>query len=301
MATPQGVPAEKPEVRVTILETGKVQIRPSMRSQTADRLVLLRRLVSLSDRQWTAPLPITAILIDHPEGPFLFDTGESVHRNDPGYFPRWMPFSRILAKVHIKHDEGIGARLQARGVNPGDIKGVILSHLHDDHAGGLNYLPGVPVYLSQTHWDIFKHRFHATFEGCCPARWPANFSPRLLEAKDHPIGPWKQTYPLTSDGRDVAVDTPGHVPGHVSVIVYGDEATYFLTGDAMYRLDLLDAEETDGVNDNPTVALESVRKIKEFARQSDVVILVAHDPDVENCLAERKVFIPSVRPSVIKS
>lgn len=163
MATPEAaLPPHQPEVRVRVLETGKVQIRPSMRSQTADRLVLLRRLVSLADRRWTAPLPITAILIDHPEGPFLFDTGESVHRNDPGYFPRWMPFSHMLSKVHIQRDEGIGARLRAQGVNPADIKGVILSHLHDDHAGGLNDLPGVPVYLSQAHWDIFKHPFPPT-------------------------------------------------------------------------------------------------------------------------------------------
>lgn len=88
----------------------------------------------------------------------------------------------------------------------------------------------------------------------------------MLEPKDQPIGPWSRTYPLTSDGRVVAVDTPGHVPGHVFLIVYGDDATYFLTGDATYGMDLLDQELTDSINDNPKVALESVRKIKEFAR-----------------------------------
>jgi glyoxylase-like metal-dependent hydrolase (beta-lactamase superfamily II) len=113
-----------------------------------------------------------------------------------------------------------------------------------------------------------------------------------LEPKDHPIGPWKRSYPITSDGRIVAVDTPGHVPGHVSLIVYGDDATYFLTGDATYGLDLLDQEFTDGINDNPKVALESVRKIKEFAAETDVVVLPAHDPAVEAYLAGNLVYKP---------
>jgi glyoxylase-like metal-dependent hydrolase (beta-lactamase superfamily II) len=151
-------------------------------------------------------------------------------------------------------------------VKPSDFKAVVLSHLHHDHAGGLNDLPGVPVYVSKEHWEAFKHPLHATIEGCVPRHWPKDFSPRMLEPKDQPIGPWSRTYPLTSDGRVVAVDTPGHVPGHVFLIVYGDDATYFLTGDATYGMDLLDQELTDSINDNPKVALESVRKIKEFAR-----------------------------------
>lgn len=281
------------QVGVAILETGKVQIRPSMRSQTADRSVLLRRIVSLSDRRWTEPLPVTAILIHHPEGPILFDTGQSPKCNQPGYYPPWMPLPRLLARFSITLDQGIGARLRAHGIDPKDLKAVILSHLHHDHAGGLNDIPAdVPVFVSKPHWEVFKHRLHATIEGCLPQHWPTNFSPRFLEPEEHPVGPWARSYPITKDGRVVAVDTPGHVPGHVSVIVFGDEATYFLTGDATYGLDLLDGEAVDGINDDPQEALRSVRKIREFAREAEVVVLAAHDPGIEECLAKRKVYRP---------
>jgi glyoxylase-like metal-dependent hydrolase (beta-lactamase superfamily II) len=62
-----------------------------------------------------------------------------------------------------------------------------------------------------------------------------------------------------------------------SLIVFGDDATYFLAGDATYCQDLLDQELTDAINDSASLAIESLRKIKEFARQLPLVVLPAHD------------------------
>ena len=67
-------------ITLSILETGTIRIRPSHRTQSADRPVLLRRMkVVFGDSHWTEPLPINTYLIDHPDGPILFDTGESPH------------------------------------------------------------------------------------------------------------------------------------------------------------------------------------------------------------------------------
>lgn len=92
----------------------------------------------------------------------------------------------------------------------------------------------------------------------------------------------------------VAVDTPGHVPGHVSVIVYADDVTYLLLGDATYDQDLLDKELTDGVNNNPALAIDSLRKVKEFANSEKIVLLPAHDPQAAHRLAERTIYTPSM-------
>jgi glyoxylase-like metal-dependent hydrolase (beta-lactamase superfamily II) len=77
------------------------------------------------------------------------------------------------------------------------------------------------------------------------------------------IGPFEQIYPITSDGKVVAVQTPGHVPGHCSLIVFAEDATYFLTGDATYSQEYLDRELTDGVTETPMQAVETVKKIKQ--------------------------------------
>ena len=68
--------------------------------------------------------------------------------------------------------------------------------------------------------------------------------------------------------------------------------TYLLPGDATYGLDLLDKEEPDGINDDPVRALQALKTMKQFAVETDVIILPSHDPDTPELLAERKAFRP---------
>lgn len=287
---------------LTFFTTGTVQIKMAMYTQPADRSILRRRLNLFTSNKWTDPLPVGVFLVSHPSGPFLFDTGESPCCNDPGFFPAWNVPIRTLSRAHIKPEDSIVHQLKNHGIEPENLKGIVLSHLHRDHAGGLEEIvkeaPDVPVYVSREHWDAFGNSYYtASINGCAPGHWPPNFSPRLLEPKDHPVGPWKQTYPLTTDGRVVAVDTPGHVPGHVSLVVRGEnedgsDTIFFLTGDATYGMEILEEEQVDGVNDDPLRARESVRLIKEFARGEEVVVLPSHDTETPKMLKERKVYRP---------
>lgn len=279
-------------ISVQILETGTIRIRPSHRTQSAQKNINLRRLTVLTDRAWTEPLPINTYLISHPEGYILFDSGESPHTMKPGYFPVWMPFFHIAVDIHVREHEGIRARLQEHGLTPSDLNSVVLSHLHHDHGDGIADLAGTDVYVSPEHWEAYKTPFKATMEGAVPNQWPKGFKPNLLQPTGGPIGPWNSSYPITSDGRVVAVDTPGHVPGHICLIVYGDDATYLLGGDSTYDQDLLDRELTDGVNANPHLAVESLKKIKKFASSEPIVLLPAHDPDAARRLVEKEVYVP---------
>jgi glyoxylase-like metal-dependent hydrolase (beta-lactamase superfamily II) len=61
--------------------------------------------------------------------------------------------------------------------------------------------------------------------------------------------------------------------------MYTDEVTYFLTGDATYSQELVDREVTDGVNGDPLTAVETLRKIRELAKQMPLVVLPAHHGD----------------------
>ncbi|GME64461.1 hypothetical protein GTA08_BOTSDO13014 [Neofusicoccum parvum] len=254
--SPDTMAAEPTTTTVTFLTTGTCRIKTAMYTQPATRPVPLRRLRAALCTTWTAPLPIGAFLIAHPSGPILFDTGESPLCNTPGYVPAWNVPTRTWSRTAIAPADGIVAQLRARGVEPKDLQAVVLSHLHRDHAGGLEELaraaPDVPVWVGAEHWGAFgQSPWRAALEGCVPGHWPPGFAPRLLERGGEAVGPWGCGYPLTEDGRVVAVDTPGHVPGHVSLVVRGVdgegvETTFFLTGDATYGMELLDREETDG-------------------------------------------------------
>ena len=290
-------------VQLEFMTTGTVRIRPSMRSQPVSKFGLLRRIRSLLDRGWTDPLPVGIFLIRHPEGLFLMDTGQSPCCNDAGYLPRLAFFNGFLSQFTIEHHDGILEQLHKRGIKATDLKAVILSHLHNDHAGGLEDLvaeaPNLPIYVSREHWKAFgEHPLFASMEGATPNHWPQDFSPMVVDLQDRPLGPWKQSYPVTEDGKIVIVDTSGHVPGHISLVVYGNDGpdesqvTYFLPGDATYGLDLLDKEQPDGINDDPMRALQTLRSIKKFARETDVVILPSHDTNTPYLLAERVVYKP---------
>ncbi len=281
-------------ISIRIIETGKIQCRPSMLQQPADRPIWLRRLRVLSDRSWAEPIPVQVFLISHPEGNILFDTGLSPHCKDKDYFPSWMPTFRLTSRFDINESQGIDVQLREKGIEPKDLKAVIVSHLHYDHSGGLPDLADAPIFLLEGDYEAFKEPLHATFEGATPHQWPKNFDPSFLKAAAGAgIGPFEQTYPVTTDGKVVAVQTPGHVPGHCSLIVFAKDATYFLTGDATYSQEYLDRELTDGVTATPMQAVDTVRKIKELARQMPLVILPAHDKDSKRRLEERIAYNPT--------
>lgn len=293
-------------VHLTFLTTGTVRIRPSMRSQPANGFPLLRRLRSLFDRGWVEDLPVGVFLIHHPEGIYLYDTGQSPCCNDPGYFPRVAIFNSILSQFTIKKEDGILEQLHRRGIKATDLKAIILSHLHTDHAGGLEDLlaeaPDLPVYISREHWKTFgEHPLFASVEGATPNHWPKGFAPKVIDFQDRPLGPWKESFSLTDDGRIVIVDTSGHVPGHIGLVIFSEgegeaseRVTYFLPGDATYGIDLLEKEEPDGINNDPMRALRTLKTIKEFARQSKVVVLPSHDPATPRLLSEQIIYQPSL-------
>lgn len=275
-------------ITVKAVKTGTIRIRPSHRAGQMDQPVWRRRLAILIDRDWTEPLPIYTYLIEHTEGLILLDGGESARGSAPGWFPQWNPFFRFAVDIHVAPEDEIGPRLHSIGVDPTrDLKHLVLSHLHHDHADGLGYFHGTDIIVSEENYQASRHRVRGSIIGAVPSQWPAWFEPRRVHLDGAPQGPFASSFPLTSDGRVFAVPTPGHMPGHLSVVVRAEEITYFLAADATYDEGLLKQRIVDGPSSDVSTSLSTLDNIAEFARREPTVLLPAHDPLAEQRLTDR--------------
>jgi len=281
--------------RITVLpvETGKVTIKTAQQRAKDGRGPIARKIDMALCKIWTDPLPIYTFLIrdtSRPNSHILVDTGETWRTGMPGYYPWWNPFfGREVIEEVAPHEE-IGDRLLSLGVDPvTDLGKVILTHMHHDHAGGLDHFPRVPIYVTQVNYKHSKS-FVGRVAGCIPSQWPLWFKPKFIEFKDGPIGPFETSHRVTEDGSVILVPTPGHVVGHLSVIVKSDDLTYFIAGDAAYCEENIRDEKTDGVTMAPLQMLKTTRKIKEFCLQQPTIVLCSHDPNNMTRLENNIVF-----------
>jgi N-acyl homoserine lactone hydrolase len=273
-------------VTVRAVRTGSIRIRPSSRAGDMHHRVWRRRLAILLDRDWTQPLPIYTYLIEHGDGLILLDSGESALSATRGWFPWWSPL-RFAVDIHVEPRDEIGPRLRSMGIDPGkDLRMLVLSHLHHDHADGLGHFRGTDVVVSDENYRATRG-LKGSLVGAVPSRWPPWFEPRRVQLTGPRVASFDRTLPLTSDGTVFAVPTPGHMVGHLSVVVRAPEVTYFLAGDATYDEQLLKQRVVDGVSANLRLSLDTLDRIAAFARSEPTVLLPAHDPLAEHRLSDR--------------
>jgi glyoxylase-like metal-dependent hydrolase (beta-lactamase superfamily II) len=118
------------------VQTGSVQVKTAQRSRKPGGLLRV-----LTDTEWTEWLPIYVWVIDHPEGIIVVDSGETARTSEPGYFPGWHPYYRLSVRMNVRPQDEIGPQLRTMGIGEKDVRTLILTHFHTDHAGGLHHFP----------------------------------------------------------------------------------------------------------------------------------------------------------------
>ncbi|HTA32972.1 MAG TPA: hypothetical protein VK721_06055 [Solirubrobacteraceae bacterium] len=95
-----------------------------------------------------------------------------------------------------------------------------------------------------------------------------------------PFGAFARSRALSDDGRIVAVETPGHTPGHISVICVEDSGSHvMLAGDATDTLEQLQSLRADAIGPDPKVHVATLETILAHCAQHPTVYLPSHDPE----------------------
>lgn len=178
--------------------------------------------------------PVFAFAVRAAEGVVLVDTGIGPPHAliDRVYAPQRVPLDDALA--------GIGVALQ-------DIVAIVNTHLHFDHCGGNERFPNVPAYVQSDEYTA------ALEPGYTVAGWIAFEGAR---------------FQMVSGEADIAsgvrvYSTPGHTPGHQSVLVESDEGAIVIAGQVVETA----AEFRDAIErpDLHAGSAENVRKLLDLA------------------------------------
>lgn len=258
------------------IETGKVRVKQNQIRRSKNWLPSITNV--LFGKAWSDWLPIYAWLIEHPEGFILVDTGETHKTGGKGYLPQWHPYYALAVDFDVKPDDEIGPKLKQMGIAPAkDIRKVIMTHLHTDHAGGLHHFPNAEIIIERNEFKGASG-FTGIMAGYLPHRWPAWLQPNLIALPNEPYGPFEKSLSVTSDNKVKIVSTPGHVAHHISVIAQIDDVHYFLAGDTSYTEENMLRAIPDGVGTMQSI--DTLKKIQAFAQQYPTIYLPSHDPGV---------------------
>jgi N-acyl homoserine lactone hydrolase len=274
--------------RVARFSTGTVDIHP----QHAHRGRSPTYWWILTSRRWLTGRPINVYVVEHADGVVVFDTGQDrASVTDPHYFPDGPVgvIYRRLARFHIAETETMTAGLERLGFRPADVRTAVISHLHQDHIGGVGEIAHAELLVSPDEWRSL-HRPMAGARGLLREhieRPGLTWTPVEYDRLDDPsLGPFTTGHDLFGDGSLVILPTPGHTSGSMSMLVRRpDSPPLLLAGDLTYDVHAFERGVSGGVGSRRQLHKTREKVLALCATNPGTRILAAHDPAAAGLLA----------------
>jgi glyoxylase-like metal-dependent hydrolase (beta-lactamase superfamily II) len=225
-----------------------------------------------ADERNRIQLGMRCLLVEHPSGLILIDTGAGNKEDDK------------FKDIYGLENEGVGGAtmledgLAQIGVTPDDVVMVINTHLHFDHAGG-NTRSGrdgsVEISFPNATYIVKRGEYEYatnTNERTAASYFERNFAPVEAAGKIEFVSREKEIVKWIR-----VIPTPGHTPYHQSILIesVGERALYL--GDLAPTAAHLPLAWIMGYDVEPLVTLETKRRILKQAMEEDWLLIFEHD------------------------
>jgi glyoxylase-like metal-dependent hydrolase (beta-lactamase superfamily II) len=224
-------------------------------------------------------LPVPAFLVEHPTaGAILIDTGlHPVCQQDVA--ANMGRAGRLLYEVRMDHDQPLRFQLPQRGVRIADIRYVILTHLHIDHASAVVEFPEATFLVDRREWAAAASG--GTRQGYHHRQFDHAFEWRVLEYdrdRVESFAGFGRTLDLFGDGSLRVLCTPGHTLGHQSVLLRTGTGEVLVVGDAAYTERELRGEDEPLLVADEHLRRRSIGEIQRYRTQTpEATVIVSHD------------------------
>ena len=232
-----------PEVTLTRLDCGTPQAPTEVNQRFSD---------TYSYGDLKVQLVFSCYLIKHGDEYMVWDTGHS------------MSAGAVAPKVSLVDE------LAQLKVKPEQVKYVGISHYHGDHIGQVSSFPQSTLLIGKGDWDVLTS-----------AKPPAGVNPAPFAnwisggGKVEPVTLDKDIF---GDGSVVMLDTPGHTPGHHSLLVkLPQTGAVLLSGDLMHLRENYDTNGVPAFNTDRSQTLASLDRVKKIVANSKATVVIQHD------------------------
>jgi len=252
MALNAATPAT-PEVSLTRLDCGTVQVNDKSVFSDAHAY----------PRGEKGSLAIGCYLVRHGNDYLLWDAG--LPAAFKGAVPsKEGPLSGTLSQT-------LTEQLSRLGLKPEQIKYVGISHYHFDHTGQAASFPGATLLIGKGDWDALRADPPVPMADPAPlAHWVKG------DGKAEPVTGDKDVF---GDGTVTLLNTPGHTPGHHSLLVrLKGRGPVLLTGDLAHFHQNYDDNAVPVFNTNRADTLASLDRFKKLAANLKATVIIQHEP-----------------------